>query len=132
MSAYADRVQEELAYFQETYDESDGWKAGAFLLDEAEYGWISDARELLNRYFMDAYGLDVSQRTAEIEVYASENLPEVVDGFSDGALPLFIDAVFNLLGLIDLLHREFLFFHNILLMLSQHRRLCAREDDVHC
>ena len=84
MSAYADRVQEELAYFQEMYDESDGWKAGAVLLDEAEYGWISDARELLNRYFMDAYGLDVSQMTAEIEVYASENLPEVVDGFSDG------------------------------------------------
>ena len=84
MSAYADRVQEELAYFQETYDESDGWKVGAVLLDEAEYGWISDARELLNRYFLDVYGLDVSQRTAEIEVYASENLPEVVDGFSDG------------------------------------------------
>ena len=47
-----------------------------------------------------------------------------------GALPLFIDAIFNLLGLIDLLHRKFLFFHNILLMLSQHRRQCAREDVV--
>lgn len=84
MSAYADRVQEELAYFQETYAESDGWKAGAILLDEAEYGWIGEARELLNRYFMDAYGLDASRRTAGIEVYASENLPEVVDGFCDG------------------------------------------------
>lgn len=84
MSAYADRVQEELAYFQETYAESDGWKAGAVLLDEAEYGWIGESRELLNRYFMDAYGVDVSRRTAEIEVYASENLPEVVDGFCDG------------------------------------------------
>ncbi|MGN0185970.1 MAG: hypothetical protein ACI4AL_12700 [Aristaeellaceae bacterium] len=84
MSAYADRVQEELTYFQETYAESDGWKAGAVLLDEAEYGWIGEARELLNRYFMDAYGLDISRRTAGIEVYASENLPEVVDGFSDG------------------------------------------------
>lgn len=91
MSAYADRVQEELAYFQETYAESDGWKTGAALLDEAEYGWISEARELLNRYFMDAYGLDVSRRTAEIEVYASENLPEVVDGFCDGANHVYLN-----------------------------------------
>ena len=92
MSAYADRVQEEQAYFQETYAESDGWKVGAVLLGEAEYGWIGEARELLNCYFMDAYGLDVSQMTAEIEVYASENLPEVVDGFCDGEKHVYLNS----------------------------------------
>lgn len=84
MSAYADRVQEELGYFQEMYVDSDAWKTGAALLEEAEYPWVAEARELLNRYFAQAYSLDVSQRTAGIEVYASENLPENIAGFSDG------------------------------------------------
>lgn len=84
MAVYEDRVQEELQYFEELYDECDGWKVGATLLDEAEYAWIGETRELLNRYFADTYQLDVSQKTAGIEVYTSTNLPESIGGFSDG------------------------------------------------
>lgn len=84
MSAYADRVREEMEYFQEMYAESDAWKAGAVLLEEAEYPWVAEARELLNRYFAETYDLDASEKTAKIEVYASENLPETIAGFSDG------------------------------------------------
>lgn len=84
MSAYADRVQEELGYFQEMYVGSDAWKTGAALLEEAEYPWVAEARELLNRYFTETYDLNVSEKTACIEVYVSENLPEMIAGFSDG------------------------------------------------
>lgn len=91
MSSEAERVQEELAYFQELYAESGTWKTGAVLLDETEYAWIGEARELLNRYFADTYDLDVSQKGANIEVYASENLPEGIAGFSDGANHVYIN-----------------------------------------
>ncbi len=91
MSAYADRVREELGYFQEMYVDSGAWKTGAVLLEEAEYTWVAEARELLNRYFAQTYALDVSQKTAGIEVYVSENLPENIAGFSDGENRVYIN-----------------------------------------
>lgn len=91
MSSYAERVQEELGYFQALYAESDGWKTGAVLLDEAEYAWIGEAREVLKRYFADAHALDVSQKAAKIEVYASANLSDGIAGFSDGENHVYIN-----------------------------------------
>lgn len=91
MSVYEDRIQEELAYFLELYAESDTWKADAVLLDDVEYAWIGESRELLNRFFADTYDLDISERTARIEVYASKNLPETIGGFSDGENHVYIN-----------------------------------------
>lgn len=91
MSVFEDRVQEELAYFLELYDESEAWKTDAVLLDDTEYVWVGETREMLNRFFADTYDLDISERTARIEVYASTNLPETLGGFSDGENHVYIN-----------------------------------------
>lgn len=91
MSAHEESVQEDLQYSMELYAESDAWKTGAVLLNEAEYTWVGETREMLNRYFADTYDLDISPKTANIEVYVSNNLPEWIGGFSDGEGHVYIN-----------------------------------------
>ena len=84
LSSYEESLQLELEWMEESLEESEQWKESAYLLNVETYPWVTEARELLKTYFSDKYGMDISEKTDGMEVYASPDIPEVLVGFSAG------------------------------------------------
>ena len=84
LSSYEESLQSELEWMEESLEESEQWKESAYLLDTETYPWVTESKELLKTYFSDQYGMDISEKTDGMEVYASPDIPEVLVGFSAG------------------------------------------------
>ena len=90
LSMYEEGLQEDLEGMQELYNESARWKEAGVPLEESDYSWISDARELLTHYFQKTYRVDLSEQVEKIEVWTSDAIPETIGGFSDGTGKIFL------------------------------------------
>ena len=91
LSMYAESLQEDLDGMQDLYTESVQWEEAGTVLEESDYSWISDARELLTNYFQKTYQVDLAEKMKAIEVWTSDAIPETIGGFSDGTGKIFLN-----------------------------------------
>lgn len=91
LSMYAESLQEDLDEMQDLYTESVQWEDAGTPLEESDYSWIFEARELLVNYFQKTYQVDLSEKMKEIEIWTSDAIPETIGGFSDGTGKIFLN-----------------------------------------
>ena len=91
LSGHEKEVEEELKFLNDSFDESPQWKDGAYILSEEEYPWVQEARDILIKYFQEEYGIDISKKVNEVEVYTSPNVPVFLYGFYDGTGKVFMN-----------------------------------------
>ena len=91
MSMYAESLQEDLDEMQDLYTESVQWEDAGTPLEESDYSWIFEARELLVNYFQKTYQIDLLEKMKEIEIWTSDAIPETIGGFSDGTGKIFLN-----------------------------------------
>lgn len=91
LSMYAESLQEDLDEMQDLYTESVQWEDAGTPLEESDYSWIFEARELLVNYFQKTYQIDLLEKMKEIEIWTSDAIPETIGGFSDGTGKIFLN-----------------------------------------
>lgn len=91
LSMYAESLQEDLDEMQDLYTESVQWEDAGTPLEESDYSWIFEARELLVNYFQKTYQIDLLEKMQEIEIWTSDAIPETIGGFSDGTGKIFLN-----------------------------------------